>query len=146
MTSRFALGLVIAAVLAGNARAAEAPVKAVVHPGSLSLAPPRDVTSPAERSHGVLRMLEQVTDARGNGGGWVLDAHAAGPTRVLDVVVRCAARSTCSLPADRPQTPAVLRAGRAAPLLAAGRGTGMGRIEVLVTLGGVRAGFSLRPA
>jgi hypothetical protein len=124
MARRFALALIVVAAFAGNARAAEAPVKAVVHPGSLSLAPAKDVTTRADRGKGLLRFLVQVTDARGNGRGWVLTARALEAARVVDVVVCCAPASTCTLPGGRPRMPLVVGPD-AKPLLAAGIAQGI---------------------
>jgi hypothetical protein len=138
--------LAVLAAIAGNARAAEAPVKAVVYPGSLSLGPARDITSPSERNQGVVRRLVEVIDARGNGGGWILAARAPAATRILDVTIRCGPGSTCTLPGARPRVPVDLRAGRPLPLLAAERRTGMGRIDVTVTFAAAPIAFSLRPA
>jgi hypothetical protein len=147
--------LLLAAVTATEpARALDIHVTATVHPGRLTLDTARGVISGAERMHGLHRVLITVTDARGRGDGWQLNVRPTNTTNeetaVVGIDIRCGHRSTCTLPRDFLSLPADLAANRRTPVLEAEKGTGMGRIEVTLTIATVNdepaLTFSLRPA
>ncbi len=117
------IGSTLALALAGHAAAGTIAVGLTFVPGTLSMkAPPSALTAGSRVSIPVT-----VADARGRGSGWTL--RVTGPTtvNVVSITARCAARSTCTLPAaaGRPSGRTVLRAAR---------GTGMGVIDLVVTL------------
>lgn len=66
-------------------------------------------------------------DGRGNGTGWTLKVNSASPARVMGITARCAASSTCTLPAagSMPSRNVVLRAARS---------SGMGVMNLAVSL------------
>ncbi len=68
-----------------------------------------------------------VADGRGHGAGWTLRLHSSSRVTVDSITARCATGSTCTLPAaaGRPSGLTVLRAAK---------GTGMGVIDLAVTL------------
>jgi hypothetical protein len=122
--------LVFVLLAAGPASADPPRVHLTVTPGDLSVAArPATVTSSSAVSVRVV-----VVDATGSGRGWTLRAVAARPVSVASVVGRCMPRSTCTLP-----RPAEAAAGGGVVLRAA-RGTGMGRIELTVTIAALPPG------
>lgn len=147
---RWAAGAVAALVLlatlaaAESARADDIRVTVDVRPGHLTLDAAADVSSPAELSRGLHRVLVTVTDARGSGAGWQLDLRAAnigaGKIAVVGIDTRCGKRSTCTLPQTRAGVPAALVPGRRTTVVEGRRGTGMGRIEVTLTIATGTAG------
>lgn len=147
------VALVVAAALAAavSARAGDVRVVVDVRPGHLTLGAATDVSSTADRSRGLDRIVVAVTDARGSGAGWRLDVRATGAVAVAALDMRCGARSTCTLPQNLVGAPGTLAPGRLTTVLDARKGTGMGRIEVTLTVaagstGGMEAlGVSLRP-
>jgi hypothetical protein len=126
-----------------SARALDIHVTANIHPGHLTLTAATDVTSPAERMHGLHRVLITVTDARGHGHGWQLSVRANSAANeestVVGIDARCGRRSTCTLPRDLPSLPATLMTGRRTPVLEAQKGTGIGRIDVTLTIASTTA-------
>jgi hypothetical protein len=68
-----------------------------------------------------------VADGRGSGTGWTLSFAAGQNLTVTGITARCAANSTCTLPAaaERPGGATVLQAAR---------GTGMGVMHLVVTV------------
>jgi len=132
-TSKGLLVLGAAALaVAGAARATDVPIVIGVHPGPLTISAARSVSS--------RRVAITVTDARGSGAGWRLEFGSSSPVTVDHIGVRCAERSTCTL-ALAARLPASVTPGRRTAVVTAGRGQGMGRIEIVVDL---RAGLSAR--
>jgi hypothetical protein len=115
------IGLVILLVMAGPAGAGSHVVTLTFAPGKLSVASPRTTFSSSRR----VRIPVTVADARGSGAGWTL--RASRQVTVASITARCAANSTCT----RPQA---TRAPHGAIVLRAARGTGMGIVELVVTL------------
>jgi len=134
------LGAVLLGALttAGSARSADVHVVLSVHPGPLTLGTADDLFSRAHASSGLRRIAITVTDARGSGAGWRLETRPSGTTAgivtVLGIEVRCGSRSTCSLPRTRAPLPAKLTTGSPTVVLAARKGEGMGRIEIILTV------------
>ena len=79
-----------------------------------------------------------LADGRGNGNGWTLRISAGHPVTVTSITARCAANSTCTLPTEAagPSGSTVLRAAR---------GTGMGVMNLVVTLAPLPAGTAATP-
>jgi hypothetical protein len=74
-----------------------------------------------------------VADGRGTGAGWALRLSSAHPVQVTSITARCAAGSTCTLP--RAATGAT-----GAAILRAARDSGMGVVELTVTVAPLAAG------
>jgi hypothetical protein len=121
--------LVFVLLAAGPASADPPRVHLTVTPGDLSVTA-RPATATSSSAVGV-RVV--VVDATGSGRGWTLRAVAARPVRVVTVIGRCMPRSTCALP--RPA-----EAAEGGVVLRAARGTGMGQIELTVTIGALPHG------
>jgi hypothetical protein len=80
-----------------------------------------------------------VTDARGTGAGWTLKlAPSLSPVTVTSITVRCATGSTCTLPKATTDADA-------SALLDVAPGTGMGVIQLVVTVAPLGAGKASVP-
>ena len=79
-----------------------------------------------------------IADGRGNGKGWTLRVASRRPVTVTSISARCAAGSTCTLPRSA-QSPSGRNVLRAAP------DTGMGVIDVVVTVAPLPAGATPVP-
>lgn len=115
--------LAVALVAAVPAGAKRIVVKVGPAPGKLKIAAaPTAVPAGAQRAISI-----RVADARGSGRGWTLRLVRARGLTVTAITVRCASGSTCTLPhtVTAPKDAAVLRAAR---------GTGMGIVDLVVTL------------
>lgn len=115
--------LAVALVAAVPAGAKRIVVKVCLAPGKLKIAAaPTAVPAGAQRAISI-----RVADARGNGHGWTLRLLRPRGLTVTAITVRCAAGSTCTLPRAiaPPKASAVLRATA---------GTGMGIVDVVVTV------------
>jgi|SRR5579859_5104683 len=128
--------------LAAGAYADGVVVPVTVRPGPLALSP---VTALARGT----QISVTVTDARGQGAGWTLLARLSGPIGrtvvVTGVDTRCGDRSTCTVPRTNIRYPVMLTTLRSTPLIDAQRGTGMGKIVLIVRLGSqARLGAALR--
>ncbi len=114
--------VVLALLLAGPAAAGTIRVGLALTPGALKVrAVP--VTVPA----GQVSLPVTVADGRGHGNGWTLKFAGSAHVTVLSITARCAARSTCTLPAS-------VAGPSGASVLRAAKGTGMGVIDLVVTL------------
>ena len=113
-----------ALVLAAPAGAGTIIVKLHFAPGKLALRSAPATVMPGS----TIRVPVTIADGRGNGAGWTL-AVRSDALRVVSVSAACAASSTCTLPraAAGPSGFTVLKA---AP------GTGMGIMNLVVTLEG----------
>jgi hypothetical protein len=138
------LVLLAALAAAGSARALDIKVTANVRPGPFTLDGVTDVTSPFDRSRGLRRVVVTVTDARGSGAGWRLDLRIVnGPVDGIAVVgidVRCGKRSTCTLPRTLVGFPSELALNRRTTVVEGRQGTGMGRVDVTLTIAAKPAG------
>ena len=134
------LAALLPLALAGGAAADSVVIPLTVRPGSLALVPTRVVVVGA-------KIEAAVVDARGSGAGWQLVVLP--PRRALIVTgvqVRCGARSTCTLPRRGQRYPLALAPFRPTVVFAAGRGTGMGTIDLILRLSGQVAGTALQLA
>jgi len=112
--------VLVAAVPAGAKRIV---VDATLAPGKLKIAAaPTAVSAGAQRAISV-----RVADARGTGRGWTLRLVRASGLTVTSVTARCAAGSTCTLPR-------AVGAMKSTTVLQAARGTGMGVVDLVVTV------------
>jgi len=76
-----------------------------------------------------------IADARGTGAGWTLKLDASAPVTITAITARCAAGSTCTLP----------KAADAAGILQAARDSGMGVIQLVVTVAPLHSGSASVP-
>jgi hypothetical protein len=117
------IGSVLVLLLAAPAAADTITVGLSLAPGTLKVkAAPVTVAA-----GGPVSVPVTIADGRGHGNGWTLRlAHASGVS-VVSITARCSANSACTLPTQvgRPSGVTVLRAAR---------GTGMGVIDLVVTL------------
>ena len=102
-----------------------------LHSGGLTLQVPA-VRAMAGRS---VQVPLTIADARGTGAGWRLDLDASAPVSITGITARCAAGSTCTLP----------KAADAAGILQAAHDSGMGVIELVVTVAPLRSGSASVP-
>jgi hypothetical protein len=115
--------LAVALVAAVPAGAKRIVVRVSLAPGKLRIAAaPTVVPAGAQRAISV-----RVADARGSGRGWTLRLVRAGGLTVTSITARCAAGSTCTLPR-------ALAAPKSTTVLQAARGTGMGIVDLVVTV------------
>jgi hypothetical protein len=123
---RHMAGLATAAAFAAllAAPAVAGPFHLTLHSGGLR------VSSPSQRAKAarVVQIAVTVIDARGTGAGWTLRLVSTARVSVERIVATCANGSTCTLPRAAHVS---VRGG----VLHAARGSGMGVIRLLVTLG-----------
>ncbi|HST26381.1 MAG TPA: hypothetical protein VLJ76_10345 [Gaiellaceae bacterium] len=139
-----ALALALAGACASPARATHIHVVLAVKPGPLRLTADRPAAAVAPGFAVVRRVRATVVDARGNGGGWTIDLSLRRPSagaRIVSIVIARGRLSTCSLPEDLAHAPAVLTGARPTQIVTARPGTGMGRIDLTVTIGADQAGI-----
>ena len=129
---RFLLLVPISALLAaGPALGGNIKVGLALHSGGLSLQVPA-VRAIAGRS---VQVPLTIADARGTGAGWTLNLDASAPVSITGITARCAAGSTCTLP----------KAADAAGILQAAHDSGMGVIELVVTVAPLHSGSASVP-
>jgi hypothetical protein len=130
------LSLLVFAVclIAAPASAATIVVQLTFVPGRLSVAAGHASANPS----GPVAVPVTVADGRGNGSGWTLRVQAPRSVRIVGVTGHCAAHSTCTLPTAVPdQSGNVVL--RAAPT------TGMGELNLVVTVAALTAGTPATP-
>jgi hypothetical protein len=76
-------------------------------------------------------------DARGSGAGWQLRLSGKGEPAVTRIVARCGSNSTCTLPNG------TITAGGTTTIFAAAPQSGMGVIQLVVTVSGGRGPLSV---
>jgi hypothetical protein len=113
----------LALLLAGPAGASTIIVKLTFVPGKLSMKAPQTTLAPGAR----VSLPLTIADGRGTGSGWTLKVAGSATASVVSITARCAANSTCTLPTavGTPSGATVLRAAQ---------GTGMGVMNLVVTL------------
>jgi hypothetical protein len=134
MLRRILILVIATLTLAGPACAGTIIVKLTFVPGKLSIA-----SAPAAATAaGPVQVPITIADGRGSGKGWTLKVSAARGVTVTRITARCAANSTCRLPAEAtsPSGDTVLKA---AP------GSGMGVMNLVVTVAALRAGSPATP-
>jgi hypothetical protein len=130
----------LALVLAAGAAADSVPIRLTVRPGSLAVASSRVVADGT-------KLMVTVVDARGSGAGWQLVVSPSDrAVTVVGVQARCGAASTCTLPRSGQRYPLALAPLRQTVAFTAGRGTGMGAIDLTLRLSGQAPGVALRVA
>jgi hypothetical protein len=134
MVRRLLLSTFAALVLATPACAGTIIVKLTFVPGKLSA-----VAAPATATAaGAVEVPVTIADGRGSGQGWTLRVVASRSVTVTRITARCAANSTCRLPSQTttPSGNIVLRAAR---------DSGMGVMNLVVTVAPLKAGSSSTP-
>ena len=134
MLRRILIVLAIVLLTAGPAGAGTIVVKLTFAPGKL-VAKSAPATAVAT---GSVHVPVTVADGRGNGNGWTLRVAAGQPVTITSVSARCAAGSTCTLPraAQGPSGTVVLQAAR---------DSGMGVLNLVVTVAALPAGARPTP-
>jgi hypothetical protein len=120
-----------ALLAAGPAMGGNINVGLALHSGGLSLQVP---VLRAVAGHSVQVPLT-IADARGTGAGWTLELDVSAPVTITGITAHCAAGSTCTLP----------KVADAAGILQAARDSGMGVIQLLVTVAPLRSGSASVP-
>jgi hypothetical protein len=120
-----------ALLAAGPALGGNIDVGLALHSGGLTLQVP---ALRAVAGHSVQVPLT-VADARGNGAGWTLKLDASASVTITSITARCAAGSTCTLP----------KAADTAGILQAARDSGMGVIQLVVTVAPLHSGNASVP-
>jgi hypothetical protein len=134
MLRRILLSTFATLVLATPACAGTIIVKLTFVPGKLSA-----VATPASATaSGAVEVPVTIADGRGNGQGWTLRVLASRRVTVTRITARCAVNSTCKLPTQTttPSGNIVLRAAR---------DSGMGVMNLVVTVAPLTAGSSPTP-
>jgi len=131
MARRSAAALVLALAFAAPAAAGDVHVGFAIGAGTLGTA-----SSPVALG-GTVQVPVTVVDARGSGKGWTLRLSGTGTPTVTTIAVRCAAGSTCTLPAAHVSLPASVGSSPTAVFGAAAH-SGLGRVVVTLTVSGGR--------
>ena len=120
---RLLIGSILALLLAGPAGAGTIVVKLTFVPGKLSMKAPQTTLAAGWR----VSVPVTIADGRGTGNGWTLKVADSTTVTVVSITATCAANSTCTLPTavGTPSGATVLRAAK---------GTGMGVVNLVVTL------------
>jgi hypothetical protein len=131
---RVLLCSVIGLLLAAPAAAGTIVVQLTFVPGKLVV---RSAPATATTA-GPVQVPVTVADGRGTGEGWSLKLAGGAQVRILSITARCAANSTCTLPraANVPSGAVVLRAAR---------DSGMGVVNLVVTVAQLPAGAHPAP-
>lgn len=123
MLRRLLIASLLALLLAGPAGAGTIIVKLTFVPGKLSMKAAPATLAPGAR----VQVPLTIADGRGNGDGWTLKVAGSSTVSVVSITAVCASNSTCTLPTatGSPSGATVLRAAK---------GTGMGVMNLVVTL------------
>lgn len=121
MARRILISALLALCLAAPAGAGTIIVKLTFVPGKLV------VKAPAATVSGTVQVPVTIADGRGNGAGWTLKVNSQSPVKVVGITARCASNSTCTLPS-------ATTAPSGATVLRAARDSGMGIMNLVVTL------------
>jgi hypothetical protein len=100
-------------------------VALALHTGGLTLQAPALAATPGRS----VQVPLTIADARGNGDGWTLKLAGSASMTITSITARCATGSTCTLPSGN---------GRGG-ILQAARDSGMGVIELVVTVAPLRS-------
>jgi hypothetical protein len=129
---RWILAALAAALLgAAPALGGNVQVGLALHAGGLTLRAP----ATAAVAGRTVQVPLTVADARGNGAGWTLRLDVPSGVTVTGITARCATGSTCTLPQ--------ITGGNG--LLQAGRDSGMGVVQLLVSVAPLRSGSASVP-
>ena len=124
----------IALLTAGPAGAGTIIVKLTFAPGKLVA----KSAATAATASGPVQVPVTVADGRGSGKGWTLRLATSRPVTVTSITARCAAGSTCTLPR-------AARGPNGSVVLQAAHDTGMGVLNLVVTVAPLPAGAKPLP-
>jgi hypothetical protein len=102
-----------------------------LHSGGLTLQAPALAAIPGRS----VQVPLTIADARGTGSGWTLKLAGSASVTITGITARCAAGSTCTLPSGT---------GRGG-ILQAARDSGMGVIQLVVTVAPLHSGSASVP-
>jgi len=131
---RLLIVTVLFLLAAGPAAAGTIVVTLSFAPGRLEARAAPAVASSA----GAVQVPVTVADGRGNGKGWTLKVASGHAITVTSITARCAGNSTCTLPA-------ALQGPSGSIVLKAAPGTGMGVMNLVVTVAPLPAGSAPAP-
>jgi hypothetical protein len=134
MLRRILISAIGALVLAAPACAGTIVVKLTFVTGKLSVA----ATPANATAAGPVHVPLTIADGRGNGKGWALRVVAGRNVTVTRITARCAADSTCKLPVE-----ASAPSGQV--ILNAAHDSGMGVMNLVITVAPLRAGSPATP-
>ncbi len=134
MIRRLIISCFAALVLAAPACAGTIIVKLTFVPGKLSAAAAPATATAA----GSVQVPVTIADGRGSGKGWTLRVSAARGVTIAGITARCAANSTCTLPAA-----ATTPSGNV--VLQAAHDSGMGVMNLVVTVAALKNGSPATP-
>jgi hypothetical protein len=129
MLRRILLSSLLALLLAAPATAGTIVVKLTFVPGKLVV---RSAPAAATAT-GSVQVPVAIADGRGSGQGWTLKLASRAHVRITSITARCAANSTCTLPRAVTTSSGTI-------VLRAARDTGMGVINLTVTVAPLPAG------
>jgi hypothetical protein len=123
MLRRVLIASLATLLLAAPATAGQIVVKLGLTPGKLAVA-----SAPASlKAGGTAQISVKVADGRGSGKGWTLRFLNASGLTVTGITAKCASNSTCTLPS-------MVGGPGGATVLQAAHDTGMGIIDLVVTV------------
>lgn len=122
---------VMGLLAAGPALGSNIQIGLSLNGGALSLKAP---AATAVSGHAVQVPLT-IADARGTGAGWTLKLDVPATVTITDITARCAPGSTCTLP----------KPSAGSGILHAATNTGMGVMQILVTVAPLRSGSGSVP-
>ena len=129
MLRRVLVALLAVLLTAAPAAAGTIVVRLTFVPGKLVVrSPPAAATS-----RSAVQVPVTVADGRGSGDGWALRVASGHTLRITSIRARCAIGSTCTLPT-------AVSGPTGNVILQAARGTGMGVIDLVVTVAALPSG------
>jgi hypothetical protein len=134
MLRRILVFVCAALVLAAPAQAAQIIIRLTLVPGKLAV----KAEAASATAGAPVQVRLTLADGRGSGAGWTLRVSAARAVTVTAVSVRCAAGSTCT-------PPKAVQQPSGSVVLEAARNTGMGVMNLVVTVAGLPAGAPSTP-
>jgi hypothetical protein len=133
MRKTLLISLFAALVLTAPAFGGTIAVTMGLNSGNLTLSAPATFATAGEAT----QIPVTVTDARGTGAGWTLKLASGAPVTVTSITAHCANGSTCTLPTST--------ASNGTTLLQVATGTGMGVMQLVVTVAPLGAGHTPVP-
>ena len=134
MRKTLLISILAALVLTAPAFGGTIAVTMGLNSGGLSLQAPAAVATAGD----AVQIPVTITDARGTGAGWTLKLASGAPVSVTSITARCAAGSTCTLPTSS-------TASNGTTLLQVAPGTGMGVMQLVVTVAPLGSGHTPVP-
>ena len=127
-------GAVVALLVAAPALAGNVNVTLALNSGALTVKAPQ-VTAAAGKA---IQVPLTIADGRGNGAGWTLLLNSPKNVTITSITARCAPGSTCTLPRS-------LGGASGATILRVARDSGMGVMQLVVTIAPLAPGAGAVP-